>query len=77
MLISDPTVVAFDKHFFASSAFDDLPYKRDDYDMIRNSSLSSLKGELFAHSFNNEGHHGFSVYGSNDNLKDLVKKSIF
>jgi hypothetical protein len=45
--------------------------------MIRFSSLSSLKGDIFAWGQHHEGQHNFSAYGSSDNFKEAYKKTIF
>jgi hypothetical protein len=73
---NDPTVPIGERYFFTEKSYEDFADRRVDYGMIRFSSLSSLKGDLFW-GFNHEGQHNFSAYNSTDNLKEAAKKTIF
>jgi hypothetical protein len=72
----EPTVPVGERYFFTEKSYEDFADKRMDYGMIRFSSLSSLKGDIFWGQ-HHEGQHNFSAYNSTDNLKETAKKTIF
>lgn len=74
---SEPAVPVGERYFFTEKSYEDFADKRIDYGMIRFSSLSSLKGDIFAWGQHHDGQHNFSAYNSNDNFKDAAKKTIF
>lgn len=70
----DPSMPAGERFFFTEKSYEDMADRRVDYGMIRFSSLSSLKGDLFA--WGHHDGHNFVAYNSKDNLHES-KKTIF
>jgi hypothetical protein len=73
----DVTLAVEEKNFFTEKSYEDLADKRMDYGMIRFSSLSSMRGELFSLGHVQEMPHNFSYYGSSGDFRQEAKRSIF
>ena len=77
IVVNEPVVAVGEKYFFTEKSYEDFADKRMDYGMIHFSSLSSMRGDIFSWGQNHEIPHNFSAYGSSDQLREGVKRSIF
>jgi hypothetical protein len=47
-VINEPPIVVGERYFFTEKSYEDFADKRIDYGMIRFSSLSSVRGDIFS-----------------------------